>query len=83
MAGVLVGHPLDTAKVHLQTQNLNNPRYKGTFHCLTSLIAKDGFRGIFRGVTSPLAGVAGINAIVFGIYGNAQRRMSDPNSLCK
>lgn len=32
-------------------------------------------------MSSPLAGVAGINAIVFGVYGNTQRHFSDPDSL--
>ncbi|KAG5867056.1 hypothetical protein JTB14_019122 [Gonioctena quinquepunctata] len=81
MAGVIVGHPLDTAKVHLQTQDVKNPRYSGTVHCLRSLMAKEGVRGIYRGVTSPLLGVAGISAVVFGVYGNTQRRLKDPDSL--
>ncbi|KAJ8967474.1 hypothetical protein NQ314_002788 [Rhamnusium bicolor] len=53
MAGVIVGHPLDTVKVHLQTQNMNNPKYKGTIHCLRSLLVKEGLKGVYRGVTSP------------------------------
>lgn len=81
MAGVAVGHPLDTIKVHLQTQDLHNPKYKGTIDCFRSLVMKEGVRGLYRGVTSPLLGVAGINAIVFGIYGNVQRQMKDSDSL--
>lgn len=55
-AGVIVGHPLDTVKVCLQTQDAKNPRYKNTFHCLQSIFAKEGVRGIYKGVTSPLMG---------------------------
>ncbi|CAG9760890.1 unnamed protein product [Ceutorhynchus assimilis] len=80
-AGVIVGHPLDTAKVFLQTQDSRNLKYNGTFHCLKSIFAKQGAKGVYRGVTSPLLGVAGINAIVFGIYGNTQRCMKNPESL--
>ncbi|KAF5292582.1 hypothetical protein FQA39_LY13915 [Lamprigera yunnana] len=80
-AGIVVGHPLDTVKVHLQTQDASNPKYKGTLHCFRSLLVKDGIRGIYKGISSPLVGVAAINAIVFGVYGNAQRHSSDPNSL--
>jgi solute carrier family 25 (mitochondrial carnitine/acylcarnitine transporter), member 20/29 len=54
VGGVLVGHPFDTVKVHLQTQSFTNPVYKGTFHCLKTIIAKDSFRGLYRGVTSPM-----------------------------
>lgn len=80
-AGVIVGHPFDTIKVHLQTQDARNPMYRGTFHCLKSLVAQNGVSGLYRGMSSPLAGVAAINAIVFGVYGNVQRRASDPDSL--
>lgn len=37
--------------------------------------------GVYRGVCSPMAGVAVVNAIVFGVYGNVKRRMQDPDSL--
>ncbi|TMW43463.1 hypothetical protein DOY81_011456 [Sarcophaga bullata] len=36
-AGVLVGHPLDTVKVHLQTQDPKHPKYRGTFHCMSTI----------------------------------------------
>lgn len=65
----------------LQTQNVNNPKYKGAIDCLRQLIAKEGIRGVYRGMSSPLAGVAGINAIVFGVYGNVQRNLNDPSAL--
>lgn len=81
MAGVVVGHPLDTVKVLLQTQDMKNPKFKGTIHCLQSVVTKEGLRGVYKGVTSPLLGVAGINAIVFGVYGNVQRHASNPESL--
>lgn len=80
-AGVIVGHPFDTIKVHLQTQDARNPMYRGTYHCLKTLVAQNGITGLYRGISSPLAGVAAINAIVFGVYGNVQRRSSDPDSL--
>lgn len=80
-AGVVVGHPFDTVKVHLQTQDALNPRYKNTLHCFRSILLKDGVKGIYKGMSSPLMGVAGINAIIFGVYGNAQRYSSDPSSL--
>lgn len=39
------------------------------------------FQGLFKGMSSPMAGLAGINAIVFGVYGNMIRASSSPNSL--
>ncbi len=38
-------------------------------------------KGLYRGMSSPLAGVAGINAITFGVYGNVLRQMNDPDSV--
>lgn len=80
-AGVVVGYPFDTVKVHLQTQDHRNPLYKGTLDCFRKIIAKESIRGLYRGMSSPMAGVAAVNAIVFGVYGNVQRNRSDPDSL--
>jgi hypothetical protein len=35
----------------------------------------------YRGMMSPLFGVAAINAVGFGVYGNVQRRLPDPDSI--
>lgn len=75
-----MGHPFDTVKVHLQTQDVRNPQYRGAFHCIKSIMAKESFHGLYRGMSSPMLGTSVINAIVFGVYGNAQRLSSDPNS---
>lgn len=32
-------------------------------------------------MSSPIASVAVINALIFGVYGNVQRRLNDPDSL--
>jgi len=79
-AGLIVGHPFDTVKVHMQTQDFKNPQYKGLFDCIKSIVAKDSVRGLYRGISSPMTGVAFINGIVFGVYGNIQRLSSNPNS---
>uniref|UniRef100_A0A182WH21 Mitochondrial carnitine/acylcarnitine carrier protein CACL n=1 Tax=Anopheles minimus TaxID=112268 RepID=A0A182WH21_9DIPT len=80
-AGVLVGFPFDTVKVHLQTQNHKNPLYRGTIDCFRKIIVREGVHGLYRGMSSPMAGVAVVNAIVFGVYGNIQRRTTNPDSL--
>lgn len=41
---------------------------------------KESIRGLYRGMSSPMAGVAAINATVFGVYGSIQRYSSNPNS---
>lgn len=78
---MLVGHPLDTVKVHMQTQNHLNPMYRNTWHCLTKIAQQESIRGLYRGMSSPMAGVAAVNAIAFGVYGNVQRMTGDPNGL--
>lgn len=65
----------------MQTQDVKNPKYHGTFHCIKSIIAKDSVRGLYRGISSPMAGVSVINGIVFGAYGNVQRLSSNPDSF--
>lgn len=79
--GVLVGHPFDTVKVRLQTQDAKKPVYRGTYHCLSLIVKKESAIGLFRGMSSPMAGLGFINAIVFGVYGTIQRHLSEPNSI--
>ena len=67
-AGVLAGYPLDTVKVKIQTSAPGT--YRSTFDCLGQLVARDGAKSLYKGMSSPLVGVAGINAITFGV--NAQ-----------
>jgi len=80
-AGVVVGHPLDTVKVRLQMQCSKNPAYRGTYHCIQTIVKQESVRGLFKGMASPMASVAVINAMIFGVYGNVQRRMDNPNSF--
>lgn len=65
----------------MQTQDYKNPIYRGTYDCLKKIVQKDSFRGLYRGISSPIASISVLNAIVFGVYGNVQRRTTDPDSL--
>lgn len=76
-AGVIVGHPFDTIKVRLQTQDGSSPKYKGSIDCFKSILKTEKMSGLYRGMSSPMAGVALVNAVVFGVYGNAQKRLGD------
>ncbi|KAL3268148.1 hypothetical protein HHI36_007276 [Cryptolaemus montrouzieri] len=80
-AGLLVGHPLDTLKVHLQNDSAKNPKYKGSMHLIENLVMKEGLRGIYKGISSPLLGVSAINAIVFGVYGRTQKKLDNRDAL--
>ncbi|KAJ8288790.1 hypothetical protein COCON_G00014490 [Conger conger] len=81
VAGVLVGHPFDTVKVRLQVQNVKKPLYRGTFHCFQSIVRQESMFGLYKGIGSPMMGLTFINAIVFGVQGNAMRRLGKDTPL--
>ncbi|KAL0104139.1 hypothetical protein PUN28_017091 [Cardiocondyla obscurior] len=80
-AGIIVGYPLDTVKVHMQTQDGRRPKYRGTWDCFRTILAKESMSGLYKGMSSPIAGVAAVNAIVFGVYGYTQRNLPEPDRL--
>jgi len=77
----LSGHPLDTVKVRLQTQPTTVPlKYNGAMDCIKKTIAEEGMLGLYKGVQSPLIGVALMNSALFFSYGQAQSLIrKDPN----
>ncbi|XP_077415299.1 mitochondrial basic amino acids transporter [Vanacampus margaritifer] len=80
-AGVLVGHPFDTVKVRLQVQNAEKPLYRGTYHCFQSIVRQESTLGLYKGLGSPMMGLTFINAIVFGVQGNAMRKLGHDTPL--
>ncbi|KAL7629999.1 UNVERIFIED_CONTAM: hypothetical protein RMT77_019881 [Armadillidium vulgare] len=80
-AGVAVGHPFDTIKVRLQTQDAVNPKYRGTWHCFNQTLKSESARGLYKGMSSPMAGVSLVNAIIFGVHGNIMKKVKDPSSI--
>lgn len=66
---VFAGHPLDTIKVRLQTQPYTpdgKPTlYNGTYDCAKKIIQKETFRGLYKGMATPIVGVAPMYAICF------------------
>ncbi|OBZ85677.1 Mitochondrial basic amino acids transporter [Choanephora cucurbitarum] len=65
LAGLAVGHPF--VKVRLQSRELAS-RYKGTWNCFVTTVRQEKLFGLYKGMASPAAGVAGVNALVFGSY---------------
>ncbi len=69
MCTVATGHPLDTIKVRLQTMPHvgpgETPLYSGTFDCARKTVTKEGFRGLYKGMFAPLAGVTPMFAVCF------------------
>ncbi|KAG5463047.1 MAG: mitochondrial carrier domain-containing protein, partial [Olpidium bornovanus] len=77
---VAAGHPLDLIKVaacsgrlfapvRLQTSN----EYKNTLDCFTKTFSREGVRGLYKGMATPLVGVTPIFAVCFWGYDMGQR----------
>lgn len=50
-----------------------SPLYKGTYDCAKKTVQREGFRGLYKGMSAPLAGVAPIFAISFFGFGLGKR----------
>jgi solute carrier family 25 (mitochondrial carnitine/acylcarnitine transporter), member 20/29 len=72
MAGVMAGMPFDTAKVRLQSPQLG---FKGVSDCLRRTAREEGIRALYKGMAVPLCSQIGIQALVFGSYGYAERQL--------
>ncbi|KAJ3053836.1 carnitine transporter [Rhizoclosmatium hyalinum] len=70
ISNVLVGYPFDTLKVKMQT---TTNQYKNMADCFKQTIAKQGVKGLYRGITSPLLGVTPMWALSFWSYEIGQR----------
>jgi len=64
---VIVGQPLDTVKVKMQTfPNL----YSNALKCFTQTLQKDGWRhGLYAGTVPALAANVAENSVLFCAYG--------------
>lgn len=64
MTGILLSHPIDTVKTHIQTG-----------HLLRDFVP--GIRNLYRGMLSPLVGVGLEKAIVFGSYNYFHKKLDN------
>jgi solute carrier family 25 carnitine/acylcarnitine transporter 20/29 len=72
-----VGHPFDTTKVKLQTSS----QYKGAMDCVRQTIAKEGVRGLYRGMATPLIFVTPLYAVCFWGYDVGQKLIRYGSSI--
>lgn len=71
MCLVLAGQPFDMVKVRMQTMPIvpgQKPLYTGAMDCTRQILAKEGFKGLYRGMSAPLMGVTPIFALCFWAY---------------
>ncbi|KAF8470863.1 mitochondrial carnitine:acyl carnitine carrier [Kalaharituber pfeilii] len=67
VCAVITGHPFDLVKVRLQTAEKGV--YSGAIDCVRKTVAREGmFRGLYAGVSAPLAGVTPMFAVSFWGY---------------
>lgn len=79
ISGVIVGYPFDTIKVKMQTQSMYS-NYTSGFDCFRKTLYKEGIRGFYRGMSSPLFGAAIFKTLNFGIYGTILNHLDDQTS---
>ncbi|KFY85897.1 hypothetical protein V500_08045 [Pseudogymnoascus sp. VKM F-4518 (FW-2643)] len=66
IAGKFIEYPFDTVKVRLQSQPDTKPlRYAGPLDCFKQSWRKEGFAGLYRGISAPLVGAALENSSLF------------------
>ncbi|EIW69903.1 hypothetical protein TREMEDRAFT_71447 [Tremella mesenterica DSM 1558] len=66
-AGLVVGQPFDVIKVRYQTPEFNG-RYSSVWRTFGAIVREEKVHGLFKGVWSPMAGIAFINGVVFSSY---------------
>lgn len=72
-ATTIVGHPLDTIKVHLQT----NATLRGdTWNATRTLYTE---KALFRGIGPPLANAILMNTVMFSVFTQVKQSLSDNN----
>ncbi|XP_029453799.1 solute carrier family 25 member 47 isoform X2 [Rhinatrema bivittatum] len=69
----MVGYPLDTVKVRIQTQK----SYSGLWHCIYATYKLEKLPGFFRGLSMSMSTVSVSSSVSFGTY------RSCLHSLCK
>jgi hypothetical protein len=75
----LVGHPLETIKVRLQTQpSPPNHMYDGVLDCVRKTIKWEGPMGLYKGVGAPLGGQLFFRSLLFGVYAKYLAVMTAP-----
>lgn len=73
-AQVLVGQPLDTIKTRAQIAPKG--MFRGPMDILTQTLRREGVLALWKGMASPLIGIAGVNSLLFTSYAVSKRIIS-------
>ncbi|CAF0758668.1 unnamed protein product [Adineta steineri] len=80
VTGTIAGYPFDTVKVRLQTQTLNHRLYSGSLDCFIKIAKQESILGFYKGMSSPMIGVALINGIVFSVQNASKGLFDNPDT---
>ena len=80
VTGTIAGYPFDTVKVRLQTQTLNHRLYSGSLDCFIKIAKQESLLGFYKGMSSPMFGVALINGIVFSVQNASKGLFDNPDT---
>jgi solute carrier family 25 carnitine/acylcarnitine transporter 20/29 len=80
ITGTVAGYPFDTVKVRLQTQTLNHRLYSGSLDCFIKIAKQESILGFYKGMSSPMFGVALINGIVFSVQNASKGLFTNPDT---
>ena len=76
----LVGHPLDTIKVRMQTMPLpapgQAPMFSGMTDCIIKTARQEGLMAFYKGVSSPIVGIGAIYSLTFGVNSFMRKLLS-------
>jgi len=80
VTGTIAGYPFDTVKVRLQTQTINHRLYTGSLDCFIKIAKQESMLGFYKGMSSPMFGVALINGIVFSVQNVSKNLFDNPDT---
>ena len=69
--GCVAGHPLDVVKHRMQSGGA----WASTAHCVRMTWQREGLRGFYKGLLSPLVGVGAYQAVCFASFDWASRQL--------
>jgi len=74
VAQVIVGQPLDTIKTRVQVAPKG--KFAGPMDIVRQTVRNEGFLAFYKGMASPLIGIAGVTSLLFTSYGASKRIIS-------
>ncbi|PAV19818.1 mitochondrial carrier [Pyrrhoderma noxium] len=67
IAGLVIAYPFDTVKVRLQNPETRS-RYKSAINAFSTIVHEERFKGLYKGIASPMISCAPLNGLVFASY---------------